>query len=179
MHPECCAIGARGGRTRVEPLLDPGERGVAATLHRAQQAHVAGRRVKRVVVVAEAAVQPRLRGEDERRDKRGGREAFGREDAGQRRHVLREWQRDVVAHAVLGWIATGEERRMRRPGDGHMRRRVERARALARQPVEVRRRHGGVAIGAQTVGSQGVDGHDHEVARHLHGDGRRVGVAAA
>jgi hypothetical protein len=113
------------------------------------------------VVVIEAARPAEARIEHEARDEAGGRIAVAAEDLGERRHARRE-RLAVAQQAVALRLVAGEERRVARRGGGRRRVRALEHDALAREPVEGRRRER-TAVGAERVGAERVDGDEHDV----------------
>ena len=171
MHPQRRALRLELGRTAVEPALDARDRLIATTLNGSQRQHfasIAG--VEGVVVVIEPAIEARLQRQHERGHEGGGGEALGRQGLGQRRDVFGQRQRNVVAHAVFRRVPRREERGVRWTGDRHVAGGVERPHALDGEPIEVGGRDSGVAIGAEPVRPQRVDGDDDQMPWR---DGRR------
>ena len=83
--------------------------------------------------------------------------------------------RDVVAEAVLGGKEAGEDRRVGRPRERDVHRRLRDKRALgARCGPAAGVATARFAVAAQAVRAQGVDGHEHQVAGATPGPARAV-----
>ena len=142
-------------------LLEPRQRAVRGARRRPLADHEHLRLVLRpevVVVDLEALIEAVAAREH------GGRDEGARAPA-RRVQALRERRRlgaervvAVVAHAVCRWIEPGHDRGVRRQRDRGRRRGVGAADPLARQPVDRRRMGQAVAVAAEPVGPQRVDG---------------------
>ena len=157
--------GTPGLRSASSQAMASRGRHVALLLHRAQELHVArgGREGGRVGV--EPTIEARRGGlEDHRRHEGGGHEARLLQGLGEEGHLGQDRGRDVVAHPGLRGQEAREEGHVRRPGQGDVGGGLFGHRALGRDAVEVGGGHVLVAVHAQPVGAQGVDGHEDEMA---------------
>ncbi len=120
--------------------------------------------VEVVEEAVEALADPPARVEHEGADEAAGAETRGGEQLGQGHGLFLEIEAAVVAHAVGRRVGAGHQRGVRRQGKRRHRRGAVEAQAARRQPVEVRGLGRGVAVAAQPVGAQGVEGHQEQVA---------------
>jgi hypothetical protein len=161
--------GARRGRPLASDRLEPGHRGpggdVTLLLERAQELGLAGPAFEARVVDLEAAVEPGGRIEHDRRNEGPGPEPRALQDFGEQRGLRDHGRRHVVAHAGLVGQAAGEKADVGGPGQGDVRGGLHGEGTVARDRVEVRGRDLVVAVDPEPVGTEGVDGHEHEVAR--------------
>ena len=167
-------------------FAEPGEGAVDDLLRAALGARLARRRVarrERVVVDVEALVEAGRPRDGIGADERGGVPARALEDRRERRQRGRQRTRVVVADAVLVRQAAGHDAGVRRPRLRHVHDRVLEQHALAGETVERRRRALRVAVGADVVGAQRVDGDEEHVGppaargRSRRGARRRPGGA--
>ena len=164
-----------------EPCRRVGDRDVAAFFQDVEEARLVrrvGAEIETIGELVEPARQTGLRRQHDRRHESGGIESGGLERLRHRRHIRGQRARDVVADAVLRRIEAGEDRDVRRPRDRCVHRRVERQRAFARDPIEVRRRDIAAAVAPEPIGAQCVDGDDENVTRRACDGVRSVVIAA-
>ncbi len=146
---------------------EPGQRfvhhGVAAFLDAARRFDLLATEVEAVGIDVEALVEAPARVEHPGSDEGPRRVARLVQTFGQRRLRGVEEEATVVVHAVPRWVAAGEDRGMRREGQGHRGRGLFEQHAFARQRVQVRRGHAIEPIAAQPIGAQRVERHDDHV----------------
>ena len=151
------------------PAAEPGQGGVDHLPGRPLQPRVVGGRgLARTIGVVEAReplVEARASGHGVGADERGGGVALLPEQRGQGWNLGREGSGKVVPDLVLVRVAAGEDRDVRRPSLGNLGYGVLEEHALAGQPVEGLRVARGVAVGSHVIGSEGVDGDEHQVGR--------------
>ena len=173
VHPEKEALAAMA--------IEPGQRLVH---DRAARPLVRGPSVRAprhpIAVGLESLDQAEAAIERERRDECGRREARALQRVGQRRRRQIE-PHPVVPGAVPGGIPARHQARVRGQRDRRRRERARESHALAREPIHRRRPRGGVAVGADAIGTQRIDGDEDEVAcRARRGSrGRRLRRPAA
>ena len=95
---------------------------------------------------------------------RARREAGRRQRLGERRNLGVD-AHAIVPRTVTRRIATGHQRRVRRQRDRRSRKGAIEAHATGRQPVDVWRPCPAVAVRAEPIGAQRVDGDEDEIAR--------------
>ena len=115
-------------------------------------------------VLLESLLQAAIGIEHDRSDERAGSEAARKQRFGQRRVRLLERRVRVVAHAVIRRQEAGEEARVRGQRQRRHGRGLIEDDALARQPLEMRKRDVHEAVGRQPIGARGIEG-DHDDAK--------------
>ena len=170
VHPEQEPL----GRVRLHPCNGLGRDGLARPL--VEHATVGTTR-HTVAVDVEAARKSEAGVEGKGADERARREAPSVEDGGQRRD--RPHRDPVVSRAVPRWVQSGQEARVGGQCNGCGGKRAIEAHAPLRDRVERRRAGRPMAVRADVVGTQRVDGHHHDVAsrRPTHAITRRRRVA--
>jgi len=121
------------------------------------------RRWKTVVVLVEAAAQSEPTLEDERADESARSVPSAFEHRGERRDILREAERDVVANAVMARRQTSQNRGVRRQRHRDMRERLHVLDTVASESIEVRCQTGGTPVRAQAIATERVDGHEKNI----------------
>src|SRR5262249_28764566 len=144
----------------VQPMVDDL---VSRPLYRAERNRGVSREVEVVEVGVEAFVQAPLRVEHVRADERARSIAARLEELGEGRLPSIETKAAVVAHPMLRWQLSGEQRGMCWKGQRRGSRGILEEHALARQPIEIRRLDSCETIPAYTVGSGRIERDDDEV----------------
>lgn len=159
-------------------LCKPGRgfsnRCVPALLDGVQESGVVFSDLELIRVVGEAAAEPRLFRQHDRRHEASGLESALLQDFSEDRDVLSKRRRDVIANAVLGGIETRKKRDVRWPRQRHLRRCMEGHRTLTGQAIEVRCCDRRISIGAEPIGSERIDGNQQEMARRTRRRRRRL-----
>ena len=159
VHP--CEAPLRSGLAK--PCRRFGHCRVSAFLDGIEEPCVVVANLEPVGVGVEPATESGLLRQHDRRYEGAGSEPASLQDLGEQRHARAQRRRYVVSNPMFGRVEPGKQRDMRGPRERHLRRRVQGHRALARQPIQVGRGHGRVAVYAQTIGAERVDGDQHQV----------------
>ena len=116
-----------------------------------------------VEVMVEAATDPPSAVEHEGAHEAAGGPSALAEQLGERGEAPVENGADVLADAVAGRVEAGQDRRVRREGQGHRARGVREADALFRERVDARCVDRFRAIARKTVGPEGVESDQDDV----------------
>ena len=116
-----------------------------------------GYQIGPITYVIHLILNPELLLERERRHERARAEALRAEDLRERRRLIRQRLRAVVAHAVAIGVEAGQDRAVRRQGQRSGRGRVDEEDAALREAVDRRRAGRSRAVAADPVGAAGVD----------------------
>ena len=152
-------------RVRPDPRHRVRGRGVAASLNGVEKPRIVFGDVESIGERIETALQTRSPREHDGADESRGCEPRRLQRVGHQRHVAPKRRRDVVANAVLGRIASAEDRDVRRTRERHLHVRVPRERAFAGDPIDVRRRDVLRAVRADMIGAKRVDRDEEEIPR--------------
>src|SRR5438874_3113510 len=148
-------------------LLQPAERlihyQVAAPLSEVEIGFVEPAEVEVIKVGFKPLVQSESGVENGRADKGGRRVAAIAQDLGQRRGVCRKLVAAEIVHPRRHREAARKDRGVRGQRDRHGSVSLREAHACARQGVDVRRLDSSVAVTAQVVRAQGVNGDEDDV----------------
>ncbi len=127
--------------------------------------------VEVVVIAVEALVEPETAVEHDRGDESLGVEADGLQAFGEGHRSGAQGVGAVVANPVRGWKEPRQDRRVGGQSNRCGRHRVAAAHAGGCQAVEIGRARRSVAVAAQPVGSQGIDGDEQDVVGNRCGAG--------
>ena len=148
-------------------LVQPGCRVVdhftRAARHVAERDRLVLRHVELVDVRVEPAVQPPFRVENEGAHERARLPASVLEDAGQRRVPAIEDVSPVVADAMLRGQQAGEDRGVRRQGQRRRGKRLLEQHPLGRQPIQVWRGGGAIAVRPEPIPPRRVERDEDDV----------------
>jgi len=128
-----------------------------------ESAHVLG--MERIAIDLEALVETPGSVQDIGADKGPGLVALNAHGFGQGVDLIGQTKARVVSKAVLSRELAGEQRRVRRQGQGSDGVCLSKEHAAGRQAIDDRGSGLGVAVGTHSIGSQGVDGDEQNVGR--------------
>ena len=154
------------GRRGSEPLVEPLERSARGLVGRpldVGRAPLVVSSRERVVVHLEAPVEPEPLLERKTRDERGRAVPGASERIGEGRDALRQGVVGVVADAVAERRQAGEDRGVRRPGDGRVGDGGVESHAAGGETVDHRRLRLLVAVAAEMICPQRVDRDEQDV----------------
>ena len=148
-----------------DPRQRRGDRVGAAPLRNAKR-DGAGLVLRKVIVVdVETWRQTEARIERKGADERAGAVVPRAQQRRQRRDLRRKTEAGVFAHAVAERIQAREDGGMRRQGDDGRGAGLGESDAAGRQPIDPRGRRGLVAVGAERIGAERVDGDEEHIGR--------------